>query len=100
MKHLLIFIAVLLGGTVASAQTTKYNSTSHHSAKVSNKAIKKHRKSTKGSPIITSRLDNRKIYHWSNGQRSTPTGKDAAPSNGGGFISLEKDTTAKARIKH
>src|ERR1043165_3667818 len=28
--------------------------------------------------MLISQMDNRKIYHWANGQRSTPTGRQAA----------------------
>jgi hypothetical protein len=38
-------------------------------------------------------LNNRKIYHFKNGQRSTPTGAEATPSStGGGYAALGKDT--------
>ena len=40
------------------------------------------------------KLNNRKIYHFDNGQRSTPTGAEATGSaTGGGFAALGKDTT-------
>ncbi|MGZ3839845.1 MAG: hypothetical protein ACXVMS_11480 [Flavisolibacter sp.] len=37
-------------------------------------------------------LSNRNIYHWSNGQKATPTGTEATSSNGEGYAALKKDT--------
>jgi hypothetical protein len=99
MKQLLFFILVLFSAAKASAQTYTHISTSHHYARSHKKHNKKHNKSAYVHPVIVPAADNRKIYHWTDGQRSTPTGKDAAPTNGG-YVSLEKDTTAKAKVKH
>jgi|SRR6476620_11583203 hypothetical protein len=41
----------------------------------------------------TVKLSNRKIYHWKDGQRATPTGHVATPSNGSQYAAIKKDTT-------
>lgn len=43
-------------------------------------------------------LNNRKIYHFKDGQRSTPTGNEATPVNGG-YAALGKDSTSAKRKK-
>ena len=40
----------------------------------------------------SSQLSNRKIYQWKDGQRATPTGHNATPSNGSQYSALKKDT--------
>jgi len=67
-------------------KTTIVNTTSHQAKakKASTTA-----KTTKGKTVD---LSNRKIYHWTKGQRSTPTGQDATSSNGSGYAAIKKDT--------
>lgn len=39
-----------------------------------------------------SKVSNRKILHWTNGQRSTKTGEVATASNGNSYAAVKKDT--------
>lgn len=79
-----IFSAFLLFGTAvfASAQTATGNSSTTTGVASSTSAKKK---SKKARPSEV--LNNRKIYHFKNGQRSTPTGNEATPV-GGGYSAL------------
>jgi hypothetical protein len=45
----------------------------------------------------SAKLSNRKIYPWKDGQRATPTGHVATPSNGSQYAALKKDTTTGRR---
>ena len=94
MKRVLISIVVLFSiTTIASAQTTKNNNSSKEKtvtgSGVKNKKTNNASVNTKSD---TSTLTNRQIYHWSDGQRATPTGEEATSSNGSGYAALKKDT--------
>jgi len=65
----------------ASAQTTQKKTTKKTTTT-------KEAKTTKPAPL---KLNPRKIYQWENGQRSTPSGREATPTNGG-YTSLKNDT--------
>ena len=93
MKRLLLLTGLLLGlTTVVSAQ-----------AKDKKKPLKavvvtsKNKKPAGSEKTI--KLNNRKIYRWTNGQRSTPTGQDATSSNGSGYAAIKKDTAKVIRKK-
>lgn len=80
MKRILFSIALLLGlGFTAGAQV------SHRKPKP--KTLKSRQPET--AP------DNRKIYHFKNGQQATPTGHEATAVNGG-YSALEKNKPAKS----
>lgn len=51
----------------------------------------------KEAPIKTVKLDNRKIYNWSDGQSATPTGHEATSSNGSAYAALKEDTDTSKR---
>jgi hypothetical protein len=94
MKRVLLSIIVLFGvTTIASAQTTKNNNASNAKtvtgSGVKNKKINNASVNYKTDTIT---LTNREIYHWSDGQRATPTGQEATSSNGSGYAALKKDT--------
>ncbi len=90
MKRVLLSIIVLFGiTTIASAQTTKNNNASKAKT-VRGREAKKHPTNVSADTVT---LTNRKIYHWSDGQRATPTGEEATSSNGSGYATLKKDTS-------
>ncbi len=66
--------------------TTAQNTTKKVDKKTT--TTKTSKKTTKKAP---EKLDPRKIYTWENGQRSTPSGREATPTNGG-YTSLKNDT--------
>jgi len=86
MKRVMLSAVMLFGLTAfASAQSSSSGTGSGSGS------APKQTKRTKPSE----KLNNRKIYHFRNGQRSTPTGAEATPSStGGGYAALGKDTTA------
>lgn len=90
-----IFTALFIVGLTAfvHAQTANRNSS------VTTRGVSKTTKSgklSKGKRIKPSdTLNNRKTYHFNNGQRSTPTGAEATPVGGGGYAALDRDTSAK-----
>ena len=95
MKRLMIMVLVMgLTAGAASAQsagnkssrTTRMSSTGTYKAKMP----RKDKKEIKAPSAV---LNNRKIYHWQNGQRSTPTGREAAPT-GGSYQSLKRSSAA------
>ena len=90
MKRVILsaFALVFMAG-VAAAQTS--GSHSSRSTSVSSTTAKKTKKETKAPSEV---LNNRKIYNWESGQRATPTGHEATPTNGGGYASLRKETPA------
>lgn len=69
-----------------SSRTTTMSSTGTYKAKMA----RKDKKEIKAPSAV---LHNRKIYHWQNGQRATPTGHEAAPT-GGGYQSLKRSDAA------
>ena len=79
--------AVMLLGIAAfaSAQSSGSSGTGSGASGSAPKQTKRTKPSEK--------LNNRKIYHFRNGQRSTPTGAEATPSSSGGYAALGKDTT-------
>jgi len=87
MKRVILSAIFFFGvGAYASAQSTGSTGTSAGSGASKSSTSKKPSDS----------LDNRKIYHFKDGQRATPTGAEATPSStGGGFAAIGKDTTPK-----
>jgi hypothetical protein len=94
MKRVILSAILLFGiTTLISAQTknSKQSSKTMKSVTIKSAKNKKTAKAPKAK-ADTVTLSNRKIYHWSNGQRSTPTGQDATSSNGSSYSALKKDT--------
>lgn len=96
MKRVIFSTLFLFGLTAfASAQTANRNSS------VTTRGVSKTTKSgklSKGKKLKPSdTLNNRKTYHFTNGQRSTPTGAEATASNGEGYAALGKDTSAHVK---
>jgi len=101
MKRVILSVLIVFGiTTIASAQTTQKksskakttisNQTSHQAkAKTGTTTKTVEASATKSN---NPKLSNRKIYHWSNGQRSTPTGEAATSSNGNSYSAIKKDT--------
>lgn len=71
MKNINIFIPALVLFPTSVRGQTMHNSNS-------NSKTDSVTKSVQGPQILLiSQMDQRKIYHWDNGQRSTPTGREA-----------------------
>lgn len=69
MKNINIFILALVLFPASVRGQTTHNSNSKTDSVT---------KSVQGPQILLiSQMDQRKIYHWNNGQRSTPTGREA-----------------------
>lgn len=101
MKRVILSVLIVFGITAtAAAQTTQKKSSktkttissqTSHQAKAKTDTTANVAK-TRASKISKPKLNNRKIYHWSNGQRSTPTGEAATSSNGNSYAAIKKDT--------
>jgi len=93
MKRVILSM-ILLGGfsAVTTAQTaSRASSTRTRAASTTTKAKKPIKKST---PSDT--LNNRRIYLFKNGQRSTPTGAEATPSSvGGQYAAVQNPATGR-----
>jgi len=84
MKHIfLTLFSVIAFTTLTFSQDTKKHPVKKKTVRHSKQAAK---------PIDSTKLSNRKIYHWKDGQRATPTGHNATPSNGSQYSALKKDT--------
>jgi hypothetical protein len=97
-----IFFLAIAGSAFAqtsenSSSKTKYTSTASHKAKKPGVKKTSNIKTKASGNSKALELDNRKEY-MKNGQLATPTGHDAAPTNGEQFQSL-KDTANKKRKK-
>lgn len=90
-----ISLVLVLGVTAGAASAQTSGRTSSRSTSVSSTGSynAKEDKNLTVSPSAV--LDNRKNYHWKNGQTSTPTGYEAAPTSGG-YQSLNR---VKATVK-
>lgn len=91
MKRVILSTIMLVGLTAFAAAQTSGNSSKNTGA-VSNSSKNKNAKKAKPSE----RLNNRKIYHFKNGQRSTPTGNEATPV-GGGYSALGNNRASAAK---
>ena len=93
-----ILSAILLFGILATVSAQASGSKKTPKTITVQKSSKtKH--SAKAGTTKTVNLSNRKIYRWSNGQRSTPTGKEATSSNGSGYATIKKDTARVIKKK-
>src|SRR6478672_4986169 len=91
----LILSAVLVAGLAAGASAQTHKSTAPATKARKDTVTPKVLKGKQPSQV----LNNRKIYHFQDGQRSTPTGHEATPVNGG-YAALGKDSTPVKRKKH
>jgi hypothetical protein len=90
-RMILTVLAIGLVAGAASAQSSSGQSS--RSTSVSSTGTYKAKKGKKAKKAPSEVLNNRRTYHWKNGQRATPTGHEAAPLNGS-YQSLKKDTAA------
>lgn len=87
-----ILSGILFFGSVAYASAQSSGSTGSSTGSGASTSTSKSSANKKPSDS----LDNRKIYHFKDGQRATPTGAEATPSStSGGFAAIGKDTTPK-----
>lgn len=88
MKRVIFATMILVGiSAAASAQTATGNASRTTGAASSTKKA-----TTKKTVKLSDTLNNRKIYHFKNGQRATPTGREATPSSiGGGYAALGRN---------
>lgn len=92
MKRIILLAGAIIGlAGLASAQSTGSNS-SKASQEGSETASKKQAKK-KASNNKSKNLNDRKIYHWKDGQRATPTGHEAT-GTGSGYSAIQKDSSA------
>lgn len=82
-KISLLTIGILAFATITTAQDKN----------APQKKVRAHHYKQRTQNIDTVKLSNRKIYHWKDGQRATPTGHVATPSNGSQYAAIKKDTT-------
>jgi hypothetical protein len=96
MKRVILATMILLGiSAAASAQTATGNASKTKGAASSTKKA-----TTKKAVKPSDTLNNRKIYHFKNGQRATPTGHEATPSSiGGGYAALGRNDKSPAPPK-
>ena len=96
MKRVILSVFIVFGITaMASAQTTTQKKSSKAKTTINSETSHQAKaKTVEASTSKTSKpkLSNREIYHWSNGQRSTPTGEAATSSNGNSYSAIKKDT--------
>ncbi|HJW18756.1 MAG TPA: hypothetical protein VJ499_16620, partial [Flavisolibacter sp.] len=81
-------ISLLIFSIVAFVSITNAQDKKH----TQSKKVKAHHYKQRPQVADSTKLSNRKIYHWKDGQRSTPTGHKATPSNGSQYAALHKDT--------
>jgi hypothetical protein len=81
-KISLLTIGILAFAAITTAQDKN----------VSQKKVKAHHYKQRTQKTDTVKLSNRKIYHWKDGQRATPSGHVATPSNGSQYAAIKKDT--------
>ncbi|MGN6164878.1 MAG: hypothetical protein ACTHOF_10090 [Flavisolibacter sp.] len=101
MKRVIVSVLIVFGITATAAAQTTQKKTSKTKTTISSQTSHQAKAKTdttaittkaSASKISTPKLSNRKIYHWTNGQRSTPTGEAATSSNGNSYAALKKDT--------
>ena len=94
MKRLIL--SVLLIGVITGAASAQTGSSgqSSRSTSVSSSGTAKAKKGKKLKKSPSEVLNNRKNYNWKDGQQATPTGHEAAPTNGG-YQSNKKDTATR-----
>lgn len=96
MKRVILATMILLGvSAAASAQTATGNA-----SRTTGAASSSTKATTKKTVKLSDTLNNRKIYHFKNGQRATPTGQEATPSSiGGGYAALGRNDKSPAPPK-
>lgn len=96
MKRVILATMVFLGMSAAASAQTATGKASRTTSTASSSTKAKAKKAVKPSDT----LNNRRIYHFKNGQRATPTGHEATPSSiGGGYAALGRNTKSPAPPK-
>jgi len=91
MKRLILTLVITTGiASLASAQSAG-RSTSTTTPAVSSRGSATTTPEGRSTTLKFQNLDQRDIYHWSTGQRATPTGEQAIATNSG-YAALKKDT--------
>jgi hypothetical protein len=94
MKRLILSMAsLLILAGYASAQSSVKKTTG--TPKRPHAAVTK--KTSEKRAVKTDSLDNRKNYHWKNGQTATPTGNEASSSNGTEYSSQKGDSSGRKK---
>ena len=88
---MIVGLVLGLSAGATSAQTTGSNSS--RTTSMSSTGTYKAKKPKKEKKLPSEALNNRKIYHWQSGQRATPTGEEATPTNGG-YQSIKRGAVA------
>ena len=91
MKKVILGVFLTIGLSFFASAQTKADTSKSKSLSPNKTKINK----AKSKKLLNKKepLNPRKTYHWSNGQRATPSGNAASPTNGG-YVSLKKDTVA------
>jgi hypothetical protein len=98
MKKVFFFVFLLTGiSFLASAQSANHPKTTKAARPAQAGKAPKTAGNSKNGKADTIQLNNRENYNWSDGQKATPTGKQATSSNGSGYATLKKDTSQLAR---
>ena len=91
MKRLMLTLVITTSIAGIAAAQSSCRSTSTTTPSVSSPGSATTTPNGKSTTIKFKNLDQRDVYHWSNGQRATPTGEQAMAINGG-YAALKKDT--------
>ena len=91
MKQLILTLIVSAGMVSFASAQTAGRSTSTTTPAVSGTGSTTVTKDGKSTRLKYTKLNPRRNYKWSNGQKATPTGEQAISVNGG-YASLKKDT--------
>lgn len=84
------------GGNNGSSSTGSVSNTSGDDQPLHTAKVTQVKKTKKGKRAVTKTvpLNERVNYQWNNGQKATPTGNEATPSNGDNYSALAKDSSA------
>src|SRR5690242_8503759 len=102
MKKIVLSAALLFSiSLVGSAQSTQKKSVPKKKVPTTTVHATTHQanSTTAHQGSAPTPLDNRKIYEWKNGQRSTPTGEEATGVNSDNYVAGKKDSASKKKLK-
>ena len=90
MKRMILCAVLAIGiSTLSSAQSGKPSTVKKNSSPAT-----KANSDTVNQPA----LDNRKEYQWKDGQKATPTGHEATPSNTVEYSTVHKDSATQKEV--